>query len=96
VRLRPTYVDARINLGAGLAAQGRLDEAIEQYRQALRLTPDDAAIHYNLGNALLRKGQRAEAVRAYEEALRLKPDFAAARQALEVTRQRQPPEPTRP
>ena len=36
--------------------QGKLDEAIAEYREAIRLRPDDATTHFNLGNALGRRG----------------------------------------
>jgi Flp pilus assembly protein TadD len=75
-------VDARLNLGAALVARGDIDVGIDQYREALKVAPDDFGVHYNLGNALLRKGDRAGAAAAYREALRLRPDFTPARQAL--------------
>ena len=39
---------ARNQLGKALVARGRPDEALVQYRQALRTKPDDAETHYNL------------------------------------------------
>ena len=38
------------------AGQGKLDEAIAAYREAIRLKPDDAMAHSNLGNALRTRG----------------------------------------
>jgi cytochrome c-type biogenesis protein CcmH/NrfG len=38
--------------------QGKLDEAVACYRQALVLKPDFAEAHSNLGNARLRKRQQ--------------------------------------
>jgi Tfp pilus assembly protein PilF len=69
-------------LGSARMAQGKLDEAIQQYEQALRLNPDHPLARYNLGNALQAKGQTDEAIRQYQEALRLKPDYAMARNNL--------------
>src|SRR5262249_47365892 len=43
---------AHTNLGAALRAQGRLDEAIGHYQQAVRLDPKLAVAHDNLGNCL--------------------------------------------
>ena len=43
---------AQNNLGIALAAQGRVDEAIQHFDRALRLNPDDAKAHNNLGKAL--------------------------------------------
>jgi tetratricopeptide (TPR) repeat protein len=61
-----------------LARQGRLQEAIDHYEQALRLKPDFALAQYNLGNALLQARKLPEAIGHYERALHLKPDFAGA------------------
>jgi tetratricopeptide (TPR) repeat protein len=62
------------NLGNVLAQQGRTDEAITQYREALRIKPDYAYAHSNLGNALLQQGRTDEAITQNREALRIKPD----------------------
>ena len=50
------------------------DEAIAEYREAIRLKPDFAEAHNNLGNALQAKGKLDEAIAEYREAIRLKPD----------------------
>jgi cytochrome c-type biogenesis protein CcmH/NrfG len=62
---------------------GRLNEAIDQYEQALRLNPDYAAIHLNLALALIRlTGHNQEARANLEAVLRLQPDNDRARQIL--------------
>ena len=71
-----------LNLGTELQAEGRLDEAIEQYRQVLALTPDDALAHSNLGTALAARGRLDEAVGHYERALALAPGDADAHSNL--------------
>ena len=58
--------------------QGKLDEAIANYQQALRLKPDYAEAYNNLGNALKDQGKLEEAIASYQQALRLKPDYAEA------------------
>ena len=40
---------------------GKLDEAIDHYREALRIDPDFALAHYSLGVALVAKSRRDEA-----------------------------------
>ena len=55
-----------------------MDEAIAEYRQAIRIKPDDAEAHSNLGVALQVKGQLDEAIAECREAIRLKPDYAEA------------------
>ena len=58
--------------------QGKLEEAEDSYREALRLKPDYAEAHNNLGNVLWDQGKLEEAEASYREALRLKPDYAEA------------------
>jgi len=41
LRIKPDYTDARYNLGLGLIQQGRLAEATDQFRQLLRINPND-------------------------------------------------------
>ena len=65
-------------LGDNLSEQGRLDEAIAQYREALEIQPDYAYAHNNLGNALRQKGQVPEALAQYRRALELQPNLAWA------------------
>ena len=51
----------RISTSAkSMAGSGRINEAIDHYREALRLDPDFALAHYFLGLALLAKGRRDE------------------------------------
>jgi tetratricopeptide (TPR) repeat protein len=72
------YAEECDNLGAALAQAGRVQEAIRQYEQALRLKPDFAEAHNGLGAALAQAGKIEEAIEQYEQALRIKPDFAEA------------------
>jgi tetratricopeptide (TPR) repeat protein len=76
---------AHDNLGeAWLRLPGRSNEAIAEYKEALRLKPD-AEAHDNLGAALsILPGRLNEAIAEYEEALRLKPDFAEAHNNLAI------------
>jgi tetratricopeptide (TPR) repeat protein len=67
---------AHNNLGAALRDKGQLDEAIAEFREAIHLKKDVAAVHYNLGNALLAREQSDEAIAELREAIRLKKDFA--------------------
>jgi tetratricopeptide (TPR) repeat protein len=82
VHLDPGFPNARCDLGIALAQQGRLDEAVDQYREALRLRPNYAAAHYNLGNTLLALLRVPEARTHFEEAVRIDPRFEDAREML--------------
>jgi predicted CXXCH cytochrome family protein len=48
-------------LGGLLEAQGKIPEAVSQYREAIRLRPDFGKAHLDLGAVLARKGDRAGA-----------------------------------
>ncbi|HVM59939.1 MAG TPA: tetratricopeptide repeat protein [Verrucomicrobiae bacterium] len=73
---------AHNNLGNILAHEGKLDDAIVHFEQALQLKPDYAEAHGNLGNALYREGRIEEAIAHYEQALRIRPDYAEAHSNL--------------
>jgi tetratricopeptide (TPR) repeat protein len=69
---------AHFNLGKALRDKGRLDEAITEFREAIRLKKDDLGPHINLGNALSEKGQLDEAIAEFREVICLKNDSADA------------------
>jgi len=60
-------------LGSQVARDGKLDEAIEQYRRALRLKPGFPEAHFFLGNALDQQGKLDEAIAEYQKALWFRP-----------------------
>jgi Flp pilus assembly protein TadD len=75
--------------GIGLANEGKWDEAVACFREAVRLRPDYADAFNNLGNVLYFQKKLDEAIAAYEEAVRLSPDHAGALSNLgEVLRHR--------
>jgi FkbM family methyltransferase len=65
-----------------LAMQGKLEEAIAHFEQALRLNPDYAEGHSNLGNVYYFQRRYHAAVTCYERALRLEPNFPVAQNNL--------------
>src|SRR5262249_16285949 len=62
----------------------RLDEAIKEYKEALRIDKDNPMAHYNLGNAFKEKGLLGDAIDAYREAIRIKKDYAEAMDNLGI------------
>jgi Tfp pilus assembly protein PilF len=69
---------AWFNLGFAYEKMGRHREAIEAWREAVRLKPDNAIAWFNLGVVYGNLGRHREAIDARREALRLKPDNAIA------------------
>ncbi len=75
---------AHNNLGIALMRSGRLQDAIAEYEQALRIKPDFARAHYTLGIALVEAGKVVDAIEHYRQALRINPDYANAHESLGV------------
>jgi tetratricopeptide (TPR) repeat protein len=75
---------AHNNLGLLRMREGRADDAIAHYQEALKIrseraetsnNPGNALIYNNLGNALLSKGLPEEAIPYYNRALAIRPDY---------------------
>jgi protein O-mannosyl-transferase len=66
-------VNARIDYGVAFEQQGRLPDALAQYREAARIAPDSVQAHYNIGNALDKLGRPEEALPEHRAAVRLNP-----------------------
>lgn len=70
-----THYNIAVNL---VVQQAAAEQAIVQYREAVRLKPDFAVAHHGLGVLLARKGETAEAIDEYLQALRFRPDYPEA------------------
>ena len=52
IRTQPELVQAYSNLAGALKATGEVDEAVRQYREAVRVDPNCAEAYYDLAIAL--------------------------------------------
>jgi protein O-mannosyl-transferase len=68
---------AHSNFGNVLFRQGRRDESISHFRQALEIEPAFPDAQNGLGFALMQQDQLTEAMAHFEHALKTKPDGAA-------------------
>ena len=75
LRLHPDDAGAHNNLGNVLALQGKPEEAVRQFEEAVRLKPDHAVARNNLAISCKKLGRTARRSAHYREAIRLKPDF---------------------
>jgi predicted O-linked N-acetylglucosamine transferase (SPINDLY family) len=67
-----------IDEGHIFEAEGRIEEAMQCYLDAIRLAPNPARAHLNHGNILLLKGDLKGALDAFRTAIKHKPDYAGA------------------
>ncbi|MGD0573648.1 MAG: tetratricopeptide repeat protein [Sedimentisphaerales bacterium] len=65
------------NLGVAYNSVGRYQDAIEAYKQTIRIKPDHET-YFNLGVACGKLGRQQDEVEAYKQAIRIKPDYALA------------------
>lgn len=75
---RPRDVAARLDLARRYLDAGRVQEAIEQYRAALDLDPDNAEAHAHLGVVLYLAGRPREGLAIVERALETDPRYPEA------------------
>ncbi len=74
----PEQAQAWVNRGVALAAQGRLEQALAAFEEALTQTPDCSLAWYDKGTTLAQLGRHEPAVAALDEAVRLNPDYPHA------------------
>jgi tetratricopeptide (TPR) repeat protein len=72
------------NMGNAYADLGDYQNAIDSYRQAIKLDPTLSKPHNNLGLAYAGLGRLAEAEAEFADAVRVKPDYAEAHYNLGV------------
>jgi len=76
------------SMGVVLDEQGKPQEAVAHFDEALRINPRLAHAQNNWGIALARQGKWQDAIAHYEEALRLNPGYTEARLNLAVALER--------
>jgi tetratricopeptide (TPR) repeat protein len=76
-------------LGDVLYQRGRVDEAIVQFQEALKIQPNCAESHHSLGCALLTKGRADEALKHFRKAVQLRPNHAESHNNLGVALRQQ-------
>ncbi len=69
---------AQFNLGNAFRQEGKTDEAITHYQNALQIRPNYAQAHDNLGHVFLLKGKVDEAISHFQKALQIQPGLANA------------------
>jgi len=78
LRKDPADFSGNYNLAAALASQGKFEEAVRFFGEALKAAPADATVHNSLGAALEAAGKLDEAARHFEQALKIRPDYPDA------------------
>jgi Flp pilus assembly protein TadD len=88
IELLPTHAPTRAmaydNLGNVHIAQGRYNEAITDFSEALRLNPNNVDAHNDLGCALQQLGERDKALEHFRTAIRIQADHALAHYNMSV------------
>jgi len=77
-------VAALVNLGNAYFGEEEYDAAIEQYKRAVRIKPDDGTLYYNLGAAYSNKEDYEQAVAAHLRAVEIEPKMSDAHSGLAI------------
>ena len=70
--------DAHNRLGRAWFSQGRLDEAVRELQEAVRLNPHFAEAYISLGRTFAASKQVDAAIACYQKALEIQPDYVVA------------------
>ena len=81
IQFDPRLAMAHLGMASLRERQGSIDDAVEHYRKALALEPDNPYVQTNLGDLLCRQGQMAEGQALLDRAIR-NPSYTARHVAL--------------
>ena len=70
-----------------LQQEGKLDEAVDQYKKAIAGQPNEAPYYYGLGTCYASKNDLPEAIKNYQKAISLNPQEPSFKQALKQANQ---------
>ena len=100
LRVQPGYTNARYNLANLLADNDRFEEAVVNFHQVLKESPDDATAREHLfltlsmqAGSLIHQGQIQNAEKTLREALAIHPENSELHNALDRLLMRQRPTP---
>ncbi len=77
--------DELVRLGIDNQKRKEYEQAIEAYKQVLRMDPDYVGAYYNLGYGYSKLGLHKEAIESYQQSVRLEPDNADAHYNLGIS-----------
>ena len=78
----PEFAAAHSNLASVLQQQGKLQEALLHYKEAIRIAPTFADAYSNMGNTLKEMQDIQGALQCYQRAIQINPAFADAHSNL--------------
>ncbi len=78
VKKKRDSADNHLKLAMSLREAGRVEEAIDQYRQAIHIEPNNPMPHILLGNTFFQSGSIQSAIAQYQDAIRIAPDSFVA------------------
>jgi tetratricopeptide (TPR) repeat protein len=95
LQLQPDHVRGRIGLAKVLLSRKEYQQALDELERAVRVAPEDEAIHYNLMLAYRNLKRPADAQRAYAEFQKIKARQEQSRVSV-LNQLKGPPGPTKP
>jgi tetratricopeptide (TPR) repeat protein len=66
------------NMGTALSAEGEIEDAVNNYSEAIRIFPNYSNAYNNRGNAYSILGQYQQAINDFNKAIHIRPNYAEA------------------
>ena len=69
-------------MGITYEQKGNYEDAIVEYKEAIRIDPDDSMARYNLGDIYYKQGKTDQAISQFKEVVRINPQDAEVHNIL--------------